>query len=67
MVRQHARIKYTSKHCQEGVVITDLPPRPIDEGRPGTGLLAHVPTSKYVDHLPLDRQGGIVKRSGVDT
>ena len=66
IVRQHVRLKYVCKHCQEGVVIADLPPRPIDKGRPGTGLLAHVLTSKYCDHIPLHRQEGIFKRHGVD-
>lgn len=65
VVRQHVRFKYVCKHCQEGVVIADLPPRPIEKGRPGTGLLAHVLTSKYCDHLPLHRQQGIFKRHGV--
>jgi transposase len=66
IVRQHVRLKYVCKHCQEDVVIADLPPRPIEKGRPGTGLLAHVLTSKYCDHLPLHRQEGIFKRHGVD-
>jgi len=66
VVRQHVRAKYVCKHCQEGVVIADLPPRPIEKGRPGTGLLAHVLTSKYADHMPLHRQEGIFKRHGVD-
>ena len=30
-----------------------LPTRPIERGRPGPGLLAHVLVSKYADHLPL--------------
>jgi transposase len=66
VVRQHVRIKYACRNCQEGVVIADLPARPIEKGRPGTGLLAHVLTSKYCDHLPLHRQEGIFKRHGVD-
>ena len=66
VVRQHVRLKYVCKHCQEGVVIADLPPRPIEKGRPGTGLLAYVLTSKYCDHMPLHRQEGIFKRHGVD-
>ena len=36
VVRQHCRIKYACKNCQEGVVIADLPARPIEKGRPGT-------------------------------
>jgi len=66
VVRQHVRIKYACKNCQEGVVIADLPARPIEKGRPGPGLLSHVLTSKYCDHLPLYRQEGIWKRHGVD-
>src|SRR5690606_26771493 len=42
-----------------------LPSRPIDRGRPGSGLLAHVLVSKYADHLPLCRQSQIVGREGL--
>lgn len=44
--------------CREG--------RPIERGRPGPGLLAHVLVSKYADHLPLYRQSQIYAREGVD-
>ena len=40
-----------------------LPPRPIERGRPGPGLLAHVLDSKYCDHLP---QSQIFAREGVE-
>ena len=43
-----------------------LPVRPIERGRPGPGLLAHVPVSKYCDHLPLYRQSRIFARDGID-
>ena len=33
---------------------------------PGNGLLAHVVTSKYADHLPLYRQETIFKRHGLE-
>ena len=39
-----------------------LPSRPIERGRPGPGLLAHVLVSKYGDHLPLYRQSQIFER-----
>jgi transposase len=65
-VKEHVRGKYACAKCQEGVVIADLPARPIDKGRPGAGLLAHVAISKYGDHLPLYRQEKIFKREGVD-
>lgn len=38
----------------------------IDKGIPGEGLLAHIITSKYADHLPLNRLEGILNRHGVD-
>jgi hypothetical protein len=37
------------------VVQAVLPARPIEKGRPGPGLLVHVVSSKYTDHLPLYR------------
>src|SRR5208282_2466650 len=39
--------------------------RPIEKGRPGPGLLAHVVSSKYADHLPLYRLEQIFERHGV--
>jgi transposase len=66
IVRQHVRVKYACKQCQEGVVIADLPAQPIEKGRPGEGLLAQVLTSKYGDHLPLHRQEAIYRRHGVE-
>jgi len=42
-----------------------MPSLPIDKGRPGPALLAHVIVSKYCDHLPLHRQSGIYAREGV--
>ncbi len=65
-VTEHVRVKYACKHCQEGVVIAPLPPRPIEKGRPGPGLLAHVLVSKYADHLPLNRMEGILARHGIE-
>lgn len=43
-----------------------LPSRPIERGRPGPGLLAHVLVNKYADHLPLYRQSQIFDREGLD-
>ena len=37
----------------ERFVQAPLPSRPIERGRPGPGLLAHVLVAKYGDHLPL--------------
>lgn len=64
-VTEHVRVKYACRKCEEGVVLGDLPPQPIVRGLPGPGLLAHIITSKYGDHLPLARQEGILARHGV--
>ncbi len=50
----------------EGFTQASLPSRPIERGRPGPGLLAHVLVSKYADHLPLYRQSQIFERDGLD-
>jgi len=42
------------------------PTRPIERGLAGPGLLAHVLTAKFCDHLPLYRQSAIYAREGVD-
>jgi transposase len=65
-VVEHVRPKYSCRKCQEGVRQAPLPPRPIEKGRPGPGLLAHVLVSKYVDHLPLARQSRMFLRYGIE-
>ncbi len=65
-VIEHAQLKYACKCCQEGVVLGEKPAQPIEKSLAGPGLLAHVITSKYCDHLPLHRQEGILKRHGVE-
>jgi transposase len=52
--------------CCEKISQAGLPSRPIQRGRPGPGLLAHVLVSKYADHLPLYRQSQIFERDGID-
>jgi len=64
-VVEHVRIKYACKRCEGNVVVSEMPPQPIDKGLPGPGLLAHVLVSKYADHLPLHRLEGIFERNGV--
>ncbi|WP_299818742.1 transposase [uncultured Jannaschia sp.] len=43
-----------------------LPSRPIERGRPGPGLLAHVLVNERADHLPRYRQSRIFEREGLD-
>jgi len=65
-VLEHVRFKYACKKCEGEVTTADLPARVIDKGIPGPGLLSHVITSKYADHLPLHRLVGILNRQGVE-
>ncbi|WP_299845746.1 IS66 family transposase [uncultured Jannaschia sp.] len=53
-------------NCCETFAQVPLPSRPIERGRAGPGLLAHVLVGKYCDHLPLYRQSGIYAREKVD-
>jgi len=64
-VIRHVRPKYACGACEtvRQAAPADLP---IERGRPGPGLLAHVLVAKYADHLPLHRQSGIYAREGVD-
>src|SRR3984957_8594278 len=61
----HVRPKMSCRAC-ETVVQAPMPTLPIEKGRPGPALLAHVLVSKYCDHLPLYRQVHIYARSGVE-
>ena len=61
----HKRPKYACAGCRGHVAVAARLPEPIERGLPGTGLLAHVIVSKYLDHLPLYRQERIFTRQGV--
>jgi len=63
-VNRYIRPKYALPQ-NEGVIIANLPTRPIEKGIAGPGLLSHILVSKYVDHLPLYRQRQQFKRHGV--
>ena len=54
-VIRHVRPKFSCRTC-EAITVAPMPSLPIERGRPGAGLLAHVLVSKYADHLPLYRQ-----------
>ena len=65
-VLEHVYPKYACPKCQEHVCQAKASPRVIEKGLPGPGLVAHVITSKYCDHLPLYRQERILARHGVE-
>jgi transposase len=63
-VIRHVRPKLSCRSC-ETIVQAPMPSLPIERGRPGPGLIAHVLVSKYCDHTPLHRQSVIYTREGV--
>ncbi len=80
-VREHVRLTYACPACLTKaidpvpagepeplplIVTAPKPPQPIDKGLPGPGLLAHVVTAKYADHLPLHRQEAMLARHGFE-
>ena len=80
-VWEHVRLKYACPKClktssetpsvsndipMSHIVTAAKPAQPIDKGLPGPGLLAHVITSKYADHLPLHCQEAMLARQGVE-
>lgn len=80
-VIEHVRLKYACPKCLKTgsetpsapsgtpvspVVTAAKPIQPVDKGLPGPGLLSHVITSKYSDHLPLHRQEAMLARQGVE-
>jgi transposase len=66
VMREYVRGVYACPCCEGEVTQPPLPARPIEKGRPEPGMLAHVVTSKYADHLPLYRQEQILARHGLD-
>ena len=64
-VIRHVRPRYACRAC-EAVLQAPAPDLPVEKGRPGPGLLAHVLVSKYLDGLPLYRLSAIFAREGVE-
>src|SRR5260370_16296198 len=54
-VIRHVRPRMCCAGCDR-IVQAPAPGRPIDRGLAGPGLLAHVLTAKFSDHLPPYRQ-----------
>jgi len=63
-VKKYIRPKYILSN-PESIVIGQLPSFPIPRGNAGSGLLAHLLISKFVDHLPFYRQVQMFKRQEV--
>ena len=65
VVNRIVRPRLACKYC-ETFHQAALPSRPIERGRPGPGLIAHVLVNENADHSPLYRQSRIFEREGVD-
>lgn len=63
-VIRHVRPRYACGGC-EARIQAPTPSLPIERGKPGPGLVAHVLTAKFCDHLPLHRQSEIYAREAV--
>lgn len=63
-VRKYIRNKYAMPGGQ-GILIGELPARPIEKGIAEAGLLSNILVEKFVDHLPLYRQIERFKREQV--
>ncbi|HEU4906008.1 MAG TPA: IS66 family transposase [Solirubrobacterales bacterium] len=61
----HVRPRMSCRAC-ETITQVPAPSLPIERGRPGPSLLAHVLVAKYCDHVPLHRQSVIYGRGGVE-
>jgi len=64
-VVRHVRPRMCCAKCDR-IVQAPASSRPIARGMAGPGLLAHVLTAKFCDHLPLYRQSAIYAREGVE-
>jgi hypothetical protein len=64
-VIRHVRPKLSCRAC-ETIVQAPMPSLPIERGRPGPRLMAHVAVAKFADHIPLHRQAMMYAREGVD-
>ncbi|MFI3294073.1 MAG: IS66 family transposase [Rikenellaceae bacterium] len=63
-VRVICRPKYATP--DGGIIIAELPEMAFPKSNAGASLISAVLTQKYVDHLPLNRQGEIFKRGGYE-
>ena len=66
VVVETVRPVFVCEKCHDGVTVAPAPPQAVDGSAAGSGLLAYIIVSKYVDHLPLNRLERIFARQGVD-
>jgi len=61
---EHIQMKYACICEQSTVTTAPKPSSPIEKGLATPSLISHFVVSKYLDHLPLHRQEGIMGRYG---
>lgn len=66
VVVETVRPVFVCAKCHDGVTVAPTPTQAVEASAAGSGLLAHIIVSKYVDHLPLNRLERIFARQGVE-
>jgi len=66
VVVETVRPVFVCAKCHDGVSVAPAPTQAIEASAAGSGLLAYIIVSKYVDHLPLNRLERIFARQGVE-
>ncbi len=62
---RHVEKRMICKDC-DTTVAGQMPSLPIERGKPGPGLLAHIMVAKFDDHIPLYRLSEMYARLGID-
>lgn len=66
VIERHRRKKYRCR-CNANVVTAPAPPKLQSGGRYSLEFAVEVAISKYLDHLPLERQVRMMRREGLET
>jgi transposase len=62
---RHVEKRMVCRGC-DTTVAGVMPTLPIERGKPGPGLLAHIMVAKFDDHIPLYRLSEMYDRLGID-
>jgi len=62
---RHVEKRMICRDC-DTTVAGEMPTLPIERGKPGPGLLAHIMVAKFDDHIPLYRLSEMYDRLGID-
>lgn len=62
---RHVEKRMVCRDC-DTTVAGEMPTLPIERGKPGPGLLAHIMVAKFDDHIPLYRLSEMYDRLGID-